>query len=132
MTWTAILALAAGAYLLKALGVLVLGPLAGGRPDPAEDSVGGRADVGSDNGSGRDRPIEPVGGWPLQLGQLLPPALLAALVVNQTVASGQQLVIDARLAGVVAGAVAVRRGAQFWLVLVIAAATTALLRLIAG
>lgn len=115
MSWTAIAVLAAGAYLFKAIGLLVVGPLANrsvasGEPDGDEGS----------------------GGWPLQLGQLLPPALLAALVVNQTVTDGQELVIDARLAGVLAGAVAVWRGAPFWLVIVIAAAVTALLRLAVG
>lgn len=116
MSWTAILTLAAGAYLFKAIGLLVLGPLLD-RSEP------------TGAGANPDGP-EPGGGWPLQLGQLLPPALLAALVVNQTVVSGQDLVVDARLAGVAAGAVAVWRGAPFWLVLVIAAATTAALRLV--
>ena len=41
---------------------------------------------------------------------LLAPCLLAALVVGQTVADGRALVIDARLAGVAAAAVALRCG----------------------
>ncbi len=117
MSWTAILALAAGAYAFKAIGVLVLGPLAARSADRAGSA---------------DEAVEPVGGWPLQLGQLLPPALLAALVVNQTVTDGRDLVVDARLAGVVAGAVAVWRGAPFWLVITIAAAVTAALRALTG
>lgn len=123
MSWTAILLLAGGAYLFKALGLLVLGPLAS-RPTEAAGPAGEPA-TGTAPGDLPD-------GWPIQLGQLLPAALLAALVVNQTVTDGQALVIDARLAGVVAGTVAVWRGAPFWLVITIAAAVTALLRLVAG
>ncbi len=115
MSWTAILILAAGAYGFKALGLLVFGPLAG-RSDSSEPSDG----------------VEPSGGVALQIGQLLPPALLAALVVNQTVSDGQQLVLDARLAGVAAGAVAVWRGSPFWLVILVAAAVAGGLRALAG
>ena len=111
MSWTAILVLAAGAYLFKALGLLVVGP-ALARTGTAEATESG--------------------GWPLRLGQLLPPALLAALVVSQTVVDGRSLVVDARLAGVAAGAFAVWRSAPFWLVLVIAAAVTAGIRAVAG
>ncbi len=115
MSWTAILVLAAGAYAFKALGLLVLGPLAGrsGSPETADGA-------------------EPSGGFALQLGQLLPPALLAALVVNQTVSDGQDLVLDARLAGVAAGAVAVWRGAPFWLVILVAAVVAGGLRALTG
>jgi len=115
MSWAAILILAAGAYGFKALGLLVFGPLAG-RSGASEATDG----------------VEPGGGLALQLGQLLPPALLAALVVNQTVSDGQELVLDARLAGVVAGAIAVWRGAPFWLVILVAAAVAGGLRAIAG
>lgn len=59
------------------------------------------------------------------IGLLLPPALLAALVGVQTFTTGTDLVIDARAAGVIAGAVAVWRHAPFWLVVVLAAAVTA-------
>ncbi len=111
MSWTAILVLAAGAYAFKALGLVVVGPLVSRRRDG--DTV------------------ERGGGRVLELGQLLPPALLAALVVNQTVGDGQELVVDARLAGVLTGAVAVWRGAPFWLVLVVAAGVTAAIRLVA-
>ncbi len=62
------------------------------------------------------------------LAGLLPPALLSALVVLQTVTTGSSLVLDARAAGVAAGAIAVWRRAPFWLVVLIAAAVTALLR----
>lgn len=63
------------------------------------------------------------------LGALLPPALLAALVGVQTFATGTALVLDARAAGVVVGAVAVWRRAPFWLVVVLAATVTASIRL---
>lgn len=115
MSWTAILVLAAGAYGFKALGLLVLGPLA---------DRGGASQSNDDAASS--------GGLALQVGQLLPPALLAALVVNQTVSDGQALVLDARLAGVAAGALAVWRGAPFWLVILVAAAVAGGLRALAG
>lgn len=62
------------------------------------------------------------------LGSLLPPALLAALVATQTFSTENDLVLDARAVGVGAGAVAVWRGAPFWLVVVIAAVVTAAVR----
>lgn len=65
------------------------------------------------------------------LVRLVPAALLPALVVTQTVADGDRLVLDARLPGVLVGSVAALRGAPFWLVVVLAAATTALWRLVA-
>ena len=60
---------------------------------------------------------------------LLPPALLAALVVVQTFDSGRSLVLDARAAGVAVGAIAAWRRAPFIVVVVLAATTTALCRL---
>lgn len=59
---------------------------------------------------------------------LLAPALLAALVVTQTLGEEQGVTVDARLAGVAAAgaAIAARRGIV--LVVVLAAATTALVR----
>lgn len=65
------------------------------------------------------------------IGLLLPPALLAALVGVQTFTTGTDLVIDARAAGVIVGAIAVWRQAPFWLVVVLAAAVTAGLRAVA-
>ncbi|WP_229022809.1 AzlD domain-containing protein [Actinomarinicola tropica] len=61
----------------------------------------------------------------LEALRLLPPALLGALIVVQTVATGEQLVVDARLAGVLAGGYAAWRKAPFVVVLVVAAAVTA-------
>src|SRR5581483_690206 len=60
---------------------------------------------------------------------LLAPALLAALVVTQTLASGRHLVLDARLAGVGAAAVAIALRAPLVAVVLIAAVATAVVRL---
>ena len=61
---------------------------------------------------------------------LLAPALLAALVAINTLSGDRRLVVDARLLGVAAGAVAVWRRAPVLLVVVVAAAVTALARAI--
>jgi branched-subunit amino acid transport protein len=97
MSWTLILALAAGAYAFKATGLVLLG----GRALP-------------------ERLVRCVA--------LLPAALLAALIVVGTFADGQSLVLDARAAGVGVAAVAAARGVPFPIVIVLAAAVTALLR----
>ena len=60
---------------------------------------------------------------------VLAPAMLAALVVTQTVGGDREIVIDARLAGVVAGGIAVWLRAPLLLVMVVAAVTAALIRL---
>ena len=59
---------------------------------------------------------------------LLPAALLSALVVVQTFASGRELVLDARAAGVAAAVVAVALRASVLVVLLVAALTAAGLR----
>jgi hypothetical protein len=59
---------------------------------------------------------------------LLPPAVLAGLIMVQTFDGGRRLVIDARAAGLAAGAIAVWRKAPFVLVVIVAAAVTALVR----
>ena len=59
---------------------------------------------------------------------LLPVALLAGLVVVQVLGSGRSLTVDARLAGLLAGGVALALRAPFLVVVVVAAATAALLR----
>ncbi len=99
MSWAGVLLLGAGAYALKAVGLLILGE----RPLPRRLSA-----------------VVP----------LLPVALLSALVVVQTFADGDDLGIDARMAGmaVAAGAVALR--APFLIVVASAALTAALLRLV--
>ena len=60
---------------------------------------------------------------------VLAPAMLAALVVTQTVGGDRELVIDARLAGVIAGGIAVWLRAPLLVVMGVAAATAALIRL---
>jgi branched-subunit amino acid transport protein len=62
---------------------------------------------------------------------LLAPALLAALVAINTFGSDRSLVLDERVLGVAAGAVAIWRRAPVLLVVVIAAAVTAAARAIA-
>lgn len=59
---------------------------------------------------------------------LLPASLLAALVVLQTFTTGTHLVLDARAAGLVVAAVALLLRAPFLAVVVVAAATAAVLR----
>jgi branched-subunit amino acid transport protein len=62
--------------------------------------------------------------------ELLPVALLAALVVVEAVADGTHWHFDGpRLAGFAVGAVAVWRRAPFLVIVVLAALTAALLRL---
>jgi uncharacterized membrane protein len=61
---------------------------------------------------------------------LLAPALLTALVLVDTVASGPRRVVDARLAGVAAAGVAMLLRAPLLVSLGVAVATTALVRLL--
>jgi branched-subunit amino acid transport protein len=61
---------------------------------------------------------------------LLAPALLAALVVTQAFATGRELVLDARAAGLAAAAAAVLLRAPLLAVIVVAAVVTALVRLL--
>ena len=61
---------------------------------------------------------------------LLAPAVLAALIVTNTLATGRHLAIDARAAGVAAAAVAIAFRAPVLVVVVAAAATAAILRAI--
>jgi branched-subunit amino acid transport protein len=56
---------------------------------------------------------------------LLAPALLAALVVTQTLASDRHVVVDARLAGVCVAAIALRLRAPVLLAVALAAGVTA-------
>jgi hypothetical protein len=59
---------------------------------------------------------------------LLPVALLAALVVVQTVATGDRLALDARVAGLGAAVVALLLRAPFIVVVVVAAVVAAVTR----
>jgi branched-subunit amino acid transport protein len=63
-----------------------------------------------------------------RLGALVAVSLIAALVATSTVADGRTLHLDARVAGVGVGALAIWRGAPFPVVVVLAAATAGLLR----
>ena len=71
--------------------------------------------------------------WPpraLSLVEVLAPAMLAALADTQTVGGDGELVFDERLAGVAAGAVAIRLRAPLIVVMAVAAGTAALIRLL--
>ena len=61
---------------------------------------------------------------------LLAPALLAALVATAALGSGQSVVLDARLLGLGAAAVAIALRAPVLLVVIVAAATAAIARLV--
>jgi uncharacterized membrane protein len=99
MTWIAMSVLAAGTYLMKAVG-----PVA---------SAG--------------RELSP---RLRTLAELLPAALLAALVATQTVGDGTALTLDARVVGVGVAAVAVALRAPFALVVLVGALGTAGTRLL--
>jgi branched-subunit amino acid transport protein len=64
------------------------------------------------------------------LVELLAPVMLTALVVTQTFGGDEQLHVDARVVGVGAALVALRLRAHIVVAMVIAAATTALVRLV--
>ena len=93
MSWPLMIALVAGSYGLKALGV---------------SNLGGRV----------ERRLGPA-------VTLLPAALFAALIVIMTFEDASTLTLDARAAGVAAGAVAVWRKAPLVLVVAVAMAVTA-------
>ena len=98
MSWAAIGVLAAGAYLFKVTGLVVIGSRTAGTA------------------------IQ-------RVNALLPAALLGGVVAVQTFAEGDVLVLDARAAGVAVGGIAAVARAPFVVVIVLAAVTTALLRL---
>ena len=99
MSWASIVVLVVGAYGFKVFGVLGLGRVA-------------------DGAAARFAPLT----------ALIPAALFAALIAVQTVGGDEALVLDARILGVGAGAVAVWRKAPFVVVVVVAMAVTALVR----
>jgi branched-subunit amino acid transport protein len=72
---------------------------------------------------GRELPDRLVG-----IVELLAPALLAALVVTQVFADDRDLVLDTRVVGLGAGAVAVVARAPLIVTVVVAAAATAVVR----
>lgn len=63
---------------------------------------------------------------------LLPPAMFAAVIVLQTFERSTELVLDARVVGLVVASVAAWRKLPFFVVIVAAMAATALVRAIAG
>ena len=65
-----------------------------------------------------------------RVADLLPTVLLSALVAVQTVASGSALVLDARVAGLGVGVVALLLRAPFLVVVAAAAVSAALVRLV--
>jgi hypothetical protein len=64
-----------------------------------------------------------------RLASLIPAAVVAAVIVQLTVASGKSVVIDERLAGLAIAGILVWRRAPFIVVILAAAGTTALLRI---
>jgi hypothetical protein len=66
-----------------------------------------------------------------RVAALLPIALLSTLTMIQTFSSGHQLVIDARAAGLVAAATAQLLRAPFLVVVGVACATAAVVRVVA-
>lgn len=65
-----------------------------------------------------------------RVADLIPVALLAALVAVQVLGEGSRLVLDARVAGLAAAVVALLLRAPFLVVVVAGAATAALVRLL--
>jgi branched-subunit amino acid transport protein len=68
--------------------------------------------------------------WVARVVDFVPAALLAALVAVQGLTSGHDLVIDGRLAGLAAAAVALALRAPFIVVLAVAGATGALVHVV--
>lgn len=97
MTWVAVLAGSALAYLAKLVGYVVPGTLL-------------------------DRPLVRAA------AAMMPVAMLAALVVVQTVAVGSRVALDARLAGLAAAVVALLLRAPFLVVVLVAAVVAASVR----
>ena len=62
-----------------------------------------------------------------RINALIPIALLSALVAVQTLGDDRSVVIDHRMAGVVAAAIALRFGANFPLMMLTAAITSAII-----
>ena len=61
---------------------------------------------------------------------LIGPVMLTALVVTQTVGGDQEIVLDARLPGVAAAAIVVRRGAPVAVAMLVTAVVTGTIRLV--
>ncbi|MGY1985480.1 AzlD domain-containing protein [Blastococcus sp. SYSU DS0669] len=70
--------------------------------------------------------------WVARVVDFVPAALLAALVVVQGLTSGDQIVVDGRLAGLVVAALALALRAPFIVVLLLAGAAGAGVHLLTG
>ncbi len=75
---------------------------------------------------------KPLGPRVQSVVDLLAPVMLAALVVTQMLGGDEEIVIDARVPGVAAAAVAIWRGVPLIVAMVIAGLVTALLRAAGG
>lgn len=98
MTWTIVFVLAAGVWGQRFLGMYVGGPVLSRYPALAK------------------------------LATLIPAAVVMAVIVQLTVASGRTLVVDARLAGMAVAGLLVWRRAPFVVVVLAAAIVTAAVR----
>jgi branched-subunit amino acid transport protein len=101
MTWTLIFVLAAGVSLQRLVGMFAGGALLAKVPVFA------------------------------RLATLIPAAVVAAVIVQLTLASGRSLQVDPRLAGMLVAGVLVWRRAPIVIVILSAAAVTALIRFFA-
>jgi branched-subunit amino acid transport protein len=70
--------------------------------------------------------------WVARVVDFVPAALLAALVAVQAFTSGQQFVLDGRLAGLAVAAIALALRAPFIVVLLLAGAAGALAHVVTG
>jgi hypothetical protein len=102
VTLTVVALLAVGTLGIRLLGMFAIGPLLERRP------VLRRA------------------------GELIPAAVVAAVIAQLTVADSRSVVLDARVVGLAVAGVLVWRRAPFAVVVLAAAAATALTRLAAG
>lgn len=98
MTWIAVIALTVAVWGQRLLGGFIIGPALERRP------------------------------LLTQAASLLPAAVVMAVIVQLSVTRGGDLVVDARLAGMTVAAFLVWRRAPFLVVVLAAAAVTALLR----
>ena len=100
MSWWAITALALGVSGQRLIGMFWAGPVLARRP------------------------------FLTRLSDLLPAAVIAGVIVQLTFTSDARLTIDARTVGLIAACLMVWRRAPLYLVVLVAAAATALTRLI--
>jgi hypothetical protein len=98
VTWTIVFVLAAGVWGQRLLGMYVGGPVLSRVP-----TLG-------------------------KLAALIPAAVVMAVIVQLTLASGRSLVVDERLAGMIVAGILVWRRAPFIAVVVAAAVVTAVVR----